>query len=341
MIQLLDALPADRRDAAAQALTSAFGRAPLTAMTPILGGASGAQAFRVEIGGKAFVLRLDRLDRHLMRDPARHYAAMTAAASAGLAPALHHADPDAAVAIMDFIEARPMTEFPGGRDALARELGGFFARLQATEPFASLATAERMIGGIWAHIGRSGVFADGLTDPHLAAFARLHEAYPWEALPAVSSHNDPNFRNVLFDGRRLWLIDWETAYLNDPLFDLAIVSKELEAEGATLNALLNAWQGGPPTPGLLARVTLMRHISRLYYAGLLFSGFAASPNADPIDDLTAPSPDDIRTAVAEGRMAMASPALMQAVGKLMLAGFLEGANHPETLQAMARARDDL
>ena len=30
--------------------------------------------------------------------------------------------------------------------------------------------------------------------------------------------------NILFDGERLWLIDWESAYRNDPLVDVAIVS---------------------------------------------------------------------------------------------------------------------
>jgi thiamine kinase-like enzyme len=39
----------------------------------------------------------------------------------------------------------------------------------------------------------------------------------------VSSHNDSIPSNILFDGDRLWLIDWESAYRNDPLVDVAIV----------------------------------------------------------------------------------------------------------------------
>jgi hypothetical protein len=44
-------------------------------------------------------------------------------------------------------------------------------------------------------------------------------------LAPVSSHNDPVPANILFDGRRPWLIDWEWAYRNDPLVDVAIVLK--------------------------------------------------------------------------------------------------------------------
>ncbi len=341
MPALLGAIPESRRDAVHAALTATFGPSKPSALAPILGGASGALGFRIDIGGRSYALRLDRLDRDLMRDPHRHYGAMGAAAGAGLAPALHYADPVSAIAIMDFIEAQPLTDFPGGREALARAFGTLFARLQSTEVFPAFATAQQVIGGLWAHVGRSGLFAPGLIAPHLAAYERLRAAYPWGALAAVSSHNDPNFRNVLFDGQRLWLIDWETAYPNDPLFDLAIVSKEMEADATATTALLTAWAGVPPSDAVKARLLLMQHMTRMYYAGLVFAGFAASPGADPIDDLTPPSPDEVRAAVAEGRIAMGSPELMRAIGKSMLAGFLIGATTAETDEAMVRAREGL
>src|SRR6476469_1414713 len=122
MSLILYALPDDRRDAARAAVTAAFGTSELTALSPILGGASGALAFRIEVGGRAYALRLDRQTRDLMRNPERHYTCMAIAAEAGLAPALHHADPVSCIAIMDFIEQRPLSEFPGGSDGLAQAL---------------------------------------------------------------------------------------------------------------------------------------------------------------------------------------------------------------------------
>jgi len=40
----------------------------------------------------------------------------------------------------------------------------------------------------------------------------------------VSSHNDLKPENVLFDGERVWLVDWEAAFLNDRYHDLAMVA---------------------------------------------------------------------------------------------------------------------
>ena len=54
---------------------------------------------------------------------------------AGIAPAVHVADPDAGIVVMDFIHQRPITEHPGGPVGVLRELGEHVARLQATTSF--------------------------------------------------------------------------------------------------------------------------------------------------------------------------------------------------------------
>jgi thiamine kinase-like enzyme len=37
----------------------------------------------------------------------------------------------------------------------------------------------------------------------------------------VSCHSDLRPENVLFEGQRVWLVDWQTAFVNDRYFDLA------------------------------------------------------------------------------------------------------------------------
>jgi thiamine kinase-like enzyme len=68
------------------------------------------------------------------------------------------------------------------------------------------------------------------------------------ALGAVDlgfGHNDLLAANLIDDGERLWLIDWEYAGLNTPLFDLAnlATNNELSAEHET--ALLQNYFGAP------------------------------------------------------------------------------------------------
>jgi len=47
-------------------------------------------------------------------------------------------------------------------------------------------------------------------------YTQVAAVYPHDHPDMVSSHNDlfkPD--NIVFDGQRLWLVDWETAFLND------------------------------------------------------------------------------------------------------------------------------
>ena len=82
----------------------------------------------------------------------------------------------------------------------------------------------------------------------------LREAYDAGSTRLVSSHNDPVPSNILFDGERLWLIDWESACRNDPLVDVAIVLDHLarspELEDVLLQGLARPRAGrGAFAPG--------------------------------------------------------------------------------------------
>ena len=148
-----------------------------------------------------------------------------------------------------------------------------------------------------------------------------------------------NPANILFDGERLWLIDWETAYRNDPLVDVATLTvfyartPELEA------LLLRSWLGREPDRMLLARLVLMRLLVRLFY------GCAASLNAAnasgvvaPQTDLSAAAPEQFGDAVEQGRLAAGAAEGQRLVGKMALAGFLAGLAAPEFEEALAVVR---
>ncbi len=48
----------------------------------------------------------------------------------------------------------------------------------------------------------------------------------------VFGHNDMLAANILDDGKRLWLIDWDYAGFNTPLFDLGGLASNNELGGA-------------------------------------------------------------------------------------------------------------
>jgi hypothetical protein len=99
----------------------------------------------------------------------------------------------------------------------------------------------------------------------------LAAAYPHHEPDMVSSHNDlfkPD--NMLFDGQRLWLIDWEAAFLNNRYADLAVVANLIVNNDAEEQTYLQEYFGHPPHQ--LARFFLVRQLAHTFYALIFLLG---------------------------------------------------------------------
>jgi aminoglycoside phosphotransferase (APT) family kinase protein len=321
-----DTLPSAQRETARAALSAAFGSAPIGAIAPVPGGASGAAAFRVEVGGRRYLLRIEGAPSPL-RNP-HQYLSMRIAAEAGIAPRIHTINEASRVAVMDFIDEQPLQNYPGGAHALAQALGELLARVQATPPFPRFVEYPDIVARLWAHVCRTGLFAPGVLDTHTEHLARIRETYVWDPENSVSSHNDPLPRNILFDGKRLWLIDWESAYRNDPLVDVAIMLDNFATSPELEDVLLRAWLGPAPDETLHGRLAPVRALTRLYYAGVLLSASAAAARAAPDTDLSAPTLDAFQQAIRDGRLAPGAPVTKHVLGKMFLASFLSGVAPP-------------
>lgn len=322
----LDIVAAADRDTAHAALVAAFGRQPVAAIATVPGGVSGASVFRIDISGRRYVLRIEGPASPL-RNP-QQYASMRVASDAGIAPRVHYMDERARVAVMDFVEMQPLASFPGGPTGLARALGKLLARLQATDPFPAFVQYPDIVARLWAHVCRTGLFASGVLDVATERLARIRKMYVWDSTHAVSSHNDVLPRNILFDGRRLWLIDWESAYRNDPLVDVATAldnfapSPELEA------VLLRAWLDGERNEKVSAGLAPARALTRLYYAGVLFSASAVAKRLDADTDISALTYEEFTCAIRSGRLKPDTAETSHALGKMYLASFLSGGRPP-------------
>jgi aminoglycoside phosphotransferase (APT) family kinase protein len=321
-----DVLLPVHREIARSALTAAFGSGSLDAIVPIAGGASTASVFRIELGGRRYLLRIEG-EPSPLRNP-HQYVAMRIAAEAGLAPAIHHVDEAARVAVIDFIEQVPLQAYPGGPRALAGALGELLARVQATPSFPRFVDYPDIVARLFAHVRRTGLFAQGVLDPHLERLELLRQSYQAGSGNAVSSHNDPIPSNILFDGERLWLIDWESAYCNDPLVDVAIVLDSLARSTELEDVLLNAWRGRAPDEALRARLATVRALTRLYYAGVLLSASAAASWTIGDIDLSVPALSDFHDEIRLGRLKAGTAQTKHILGKMFLASFLSGVAAP-------------
>lgn len=98
--------------------------------------------------------------------------------------------------------------------------------------------------------------------PRLVATANQLEqaAGPFEI---VFSHNDLLAANILDDGKRLWLIDWDYAGFNSPLFDLGGLASNNELGSEQELFMLESYFGSTPDSALLKRYNAMKCASLL------------------------------------------------------------------------------
>ena len=126
---------------------------------------------------------------------------------------------------------------------------------------------------------------------NLAIHAQLTAAYPLHDTDMVSSHNDlfkPD--NILYDSNhRVWLVDWEAAFLNNRYLDLAVVANLLVTNEEEEMIFLEHYFGQTPTKNQRAQFFLTRQLSHVFYAfGYLF--LAARTGQPPLGPST-PIPD--------------------------------------------------
>jgi phosphotransferase family enzyme len=321
-----DAFPAAHRDIAREALIAAFGTAPIGAIATMTGGITTASVYRVEVGVRKYLLRVEG-EPSPLRNP-HQYISMRIATEAGIAPAIHYLDEAARIVVIDFIEQQPMKAYPGGPRGLAQALGELFSQVQATQVFPYYVNYADIVARLFAHVRRTGLFAAGLLDAHVERLERIQETYDAGLTGLVSSHNDPVPGNILFDGARLWLIDWESACRNDPLVDAAIVLDHFARSQELEDVLLRAWFGRMPDEGLRARLATTRALTRLYYAGVMLSASAAASWTADETDLSAPTPQQFRLAIDEGRLKRGAAETQHILGKMFLKSFFSGVAPP-------------
>lgn len=320
------ALPEAKREIVRTALSAAFGSVRIDALTPVTGGATSAAPLRVDIGKQRYVVRVEGAPSPL-RNP-HQYQSLQIAAEAGIAPRLHFVDEDTRVAVMDFIEPRPLSAFPGGPRALVQALGELLQRLQAAPTFPAFVDYPDIVARLFEHVRRTSLFAPGILDAHVERLARISAAHASGMTRLVSSHNDLIPANILFDGQRLWLIDWESAYRNDPLVDVSTVLDTLAPTAELEDAFLRAWLGRAADEAIRSRLGVVRALTRLYYAGVFLSASAAASWTKSDPDLSAPSLAEFRKAVGEGRLTPGTPQTKHILGKMFLASFFSGVPAP-------------
>ena len=274
-------IPQEKIAAATHGLNEAFGVAAFDDIRDLTERPGSNRVFRIVVRGSAYLLRINTR----AGDTTRHFGCMQAAAEAGLAPRVRYASAEDRISITDFVEAVPLP----AADAL-RRVPATLRTLHALPPFpvspfnttcTFLLSKGPALDGFLQKFRAANILAEHDVVELLSQCERLAAAYSSLDPAPAPSHNDlfkPD--NMIFDGSRLWMVDWEAAFQNDRYADLAVVANMLVANEMEEQTYLQEYFGRPPDSYQAARLYLMRQLAHMFYT-LAFLSLGS--DSKPID----------------------------------------------------------
>jgi hypothetical protein len=274
-------IPQEKIAAVTRGLNEAFGVGAFDDIRDLTERPGSNRAYRIVVKESACLLRINTRPG----DMSRHFQCMQTAADAGLAPRVWYTNAEDRISIADFVNAVP---FPAA-DAL-RRVPAVLRALHALPPFpvapfnttcTFLLNNGPALDGFLQQFRVGSVLPEAERRDLLAHHERLAAVLSSLEPDRAPGHNDlfkPD--NMLFDGSRLWLVDWEAAFQNDRYADLAVVANQLVRDEAEEHGFLIEYFGAPPSPYQAARFYLMRQLAHLFYA-MAFLGPGSS--RQPVD----------------------------------------------------------
>jgi aminoglycoside phosphotransferase (APT) family kinase protein len=261
-------IPEAKQPAVAHALHEAFGVNEPEELRLLTGGLSSARAFRIVVRKNPYLLKILRTE--VISDPAHEFACQQAAAEAGIAPRIWYASVEDRIVITDYVEAKPFPE------DMALRMAATIRRLHSLPGFPSPKMGnyfDAMNNGFVRRFQAAHLLPESATEELFRRYDEGLRVYPRDDKDQVASHNDLKPQNMRFDGERIRLVDWESAFLNDRYVDLAVVANFFVEDEAQEERYLNAYFGEPAgerSEYRRARFFLMRQALSMFYAALLF-----------------------------------------------------------------------
>lgn len=257
---------------------------------PLHGGLSNESYLIGDASGRHVVrIGIDYPFHHVSRD--RETMTARAAHAAGFAPKVEHAEPG--VMVTQFLTAKTLT----GADVATQsdQIAGLLKRFHEEMPhhvagpgfmfwpFHVIRDYARTLDA-----GNSRMRAELPRYLSLAAELEASQA----PLPIVFGHNDLLPSNILDDGARLWLIDFEYAGFSTAMFDLAGATSNAGLSPEQSEAFFKAYLGTEPSADLRRSMAAMQCASLLREAmwSMVSELYLDAPGADYVgytaDNLT-------------------------------------------------------
>ena len=229
-----------------------------------LGGGITNVNFTVEDAGERYVVRIgEDIPVHGVYR-VNELAAARAAHTAGISPEIVHAEPGALVMrwvdgrTLDPADVRDPARFERVLDTVGRCHRDIPSKFRGATP---IFWVFQVVRDYARTLDEDGSRMAGRLDDLLGRAAHLESVVG--PVEIVFGHNDLLAANFIDDGDRIWLIDWEYAGFNSPLFDLGGLASNNELDAAQERWMMERYFGASPGESLLASYAAMKCASLL------------------------------------------------------------------------------
>ncbi len=226
--------------------------------TPLSGGRTNLNFTVSDETGK-YVVRLgeDIPAHHVMRF--NELAASRAAHTAGLSPEVVFADEG--ITVLRHVKSKTLAEADVGKPEYLGRIVALMHRCHHEVP--QHLRGPALVFWVFHVIRDYAATLAAHNSPYMPKVAEyLETAKGLEAaigpIELVFGHNDLMAANILDDGQRLWLIDWDYAGFNSPLFDLGGLASNNSLSAAQEHEMLGHYYGTAPNAALLHRYHAMK-----------------------------------------------------------------------------------
>lgn len=309
-------IPEEKQPIVKQAFQDAFGTQPkMSIFKPIEAGASADGIYKFDHQGKSYVIRFIPQRKQLPeREHEINYLKLSGDLNIG--PKLIHGNAQNSVVILSFI--KPET-FKGSREEWLNINVDLIKKIHAIpnpEPYP-------IYGDLFGFIDIiSKVLPMENFPAYVAQGAKLAQDIKpeFKKCKSVLSHNDMNPHNVIYDGKKLWSIDWENAskgcYLHDlsTFFVFSLATPEEESK------LMARYLGRTATGEDMHQLNQMKKVQRAFYGvALLITAYMRKQPAPSEKMLQSILPfDEAIKHMGNGGYTISNPKDMQLLGLSLL-----------------------
>ncbi len=258
---------------------------PGSLMIERLGGLTNRN-YRIAAGDDRYVLRIagEGTEEYIDRKAEEHCARV--AADAGVNAGVIFFDASDGLMLCRFIDDSVTMDGEKFEDlgAVARAARAFHAIHTCGRPFPTRFELFAMMDDYLDLLRKkNATIPDGYEEVQREAEA-VREALGANPAPIVASHCDPLAENFLDTGKRMYIVDWEYAGNNDPMWDLADLSVEAGFGPDQDAALMAAYFAGEAPAAQLGRMVMYKAMCDLLWT---LWGVIQHVNDNPAEDFWA------------------------------------------------------